>query len=190
MAVSGAGTAIRVTISPHQWATVLEVVPDRQFVERRWDTPVADHIQRQFAGAGFGIFSEFSCSPHVRLCALSPDYLALFFAFRRSSGFSSRFRRRRCLGVTSTSSSGPMYSIANSSDISRGGVRTRASSVPAARMLLNCFCLQTFVQVFIAAILAHDHALVHIDGAPINNSPRSWVMKAHRRCWCRLEGHQ
>ena len=29
-------------------------------------------------------------------------------------------------------------------DISRGGVSTKASSVPAARMLLSCFCLHTF----------------------------------------------
>ena len=91
-AVSGAGTAIRVTISPHQWATVLEVVPDRQFVERRWDTPVADHIQRQFRGCRlrdfFRIFMQSAC----QALRTFPDYLALFFAFRRSSGFSSRFR--------------------------------------------------------------------------------------------------
>ena len=40
-----------------------------------------------------------------------------------------------CCGVTSTSSSGPIYSNANSSVISRGGVSTTASSVPDARML-------------------------------------------------------
>ena len=62
-------------------------------------------------------------------------------ARRRSISVRYRLRRRILLGVTSTSSSSSMNSTAYSSDIWMGGTSRTASSVPAARILVNCFPL-------------------------------------------------
>lgn len=51
-------------------------------------------------------------------------------------------RRRIESGVTSMSSSGPMYSMAKSRVISFGGVRIIASSFPEERMLVSFLVLQ------------------------------------------------
>src|SRR5215467_3193060 len=92
---------------------------------------------------GFGAFFRILMSLLV-LVVFPLDYFPVLRALRRSSGFNSRFRMRRLLGVVSTSSSGPIYCKANSSVMSRGGVRIKASSEPDARILVKCFSLQTF----------------------------------------------
>ena len=62
-------------------------------------------------------------------------------ARRRSGSFKSTFRRRICVGVTSTHSSSAMNSNASSSDIRRAGFKRMLRSWPTARMLLSFFSL-------------------------------------------------
>ena len=69
------------------------------------------------------------------------------------------------LGVTSTSSSGPMYSRAKSSSTGRGGVRIMASSVPEERMLVSFLVLQTFSSMSLSKRIFPDyHAFVNFYG--------------------------
>ena len=68
------------------------------------------------------------------------------------------------VGVTSTSSSAPMNSIALSSVSGRGGVRRSASSWECVRMLVSFFSLRRVdVHVARAGVLADDHPLVDVD---------------------------
>src|SRR5688500_5632271 len=80
------------------------------------------------------------------LYPLFPLYLLYPYFSDRFLAFSCRifFRRRMFSGVTSTSSSSAMYSRACSSVIGLMGVRTMASSVPEARMLVSFFSLVGF----------------------------------------------
>jgi len=64
--------------------------------------------------------------------------------FGRIVACSTRLRRRRFFGVTSTSSSSLMNSIACSRPILRGGMRRIASSAEDARMFVCFFSLQMF----------------------------------------------
>src|SRR5579884_811690 len=112
-------------------AAVLHVIPALQSVARRGRECVADHVQRP-GGGGLGEFAP------------DPQFFRSLRAFRRSSGLRRCLRLRRLVGVTSTSSSGPMYSSANSSVICLGGGRISASSEPEARMFVRCLVLHTF----------------------------------------------
>src|SRR6185312_7135106 len=56
---------------------------------------------------GLGDFFLMRIEEGESLCRFA--YLPAFLALRRSSGWRSRFRIRKLLGVTSTSSSGPRY---------------------------------------------------------------------------------
>src|SRR5205085_2595554 len=123
-----------------QRTAVFEVIPGLELLGCRHSFPIADEVEWGTAGGRFGGFLP---DPHRG----REGYLTDLRALRRSSGLRSRLRIRRLFGVTSTSSSGPIYSSANSKPISRGGVRTSASSVPDARMLDRCFSLQTLTSM-------------------------------------------
>src|SRR5579885_216816 len=69
-------------------------------------------------------------------------FILVLSALRRSSVLSSRLRMRMLLGVTSTSSSDPIYSMHLSSDMSVGGVSRTAMSDVDERMLVRCLVLQ------------------------------------------------
>ena len=70
------------------------------------------------------------------------NYLRAFFALRpRTVRSRMALRRRMFFGVTSTSSSLLMYSMACSSDRMRGGVRRMASSEDDVRMFETFFFL-------------------------------------------------
>src|SRR5882672_7815728 len=72
--------------------------------------------------------------------------LSIYSSWRRPArAFKDFFRRRMFLGVTSTSSSEAMNSIACSSESTRCGVSMIASSEPEARILESCFFLQGFI---------------------------------------------
>src|SRR5579875_3648412 len=66
-------------------------------------------------------------------------------ARRRSASFSNRLRKRIERGVTSTSSSSSMNSIARSSVISSAGGSLTFSSEPAARMFVSFFVRTTLI---------------------------------------------
>ena len=67
-----------------------------------------------------------------------PRFLA---AILRSDSLRCRLRRRTALGVTSTSSSSEIHSIASSRLITLCGLSLIASSAVAERMLVSCFGL-------------------------------------------------
>src|SRR5262249_49866278 len=125
-----------------QRPTIRLVIPERQLLRHGATTAKAEKVQRWTLGRGFRGFLLDAHRRGESVCRFA--YLAAFLALRRSSGWRSRFRIRKLFGVTSTSSSGPIYSKANSRDISWGGVKIKASSDPEARIFVRCFSLQTF----------------------------------------------
>ena len=86
---------------------------------------------------------------------------------------------RKLLGVTSTSSSCPRYSRANSKDISCGGVKIKASSDPEARMFVRCFSLHTFTSRSSSRLFSPTTMPLYTSTpGPMNMTPRSCVMKS------------
>src|SRR5262245_41747456 len=87
-----------------------------------------------------GAFKERLDAPDQRKIGKA-DQAASRSARRRSCSLRKRLRRRIDLGVISTSSSSPMNSTAYSSVSAIGGVRSIASSLPEARILVSCLVL-------------------------------------------------
>ena len=87
----------------------------------------------------------------------------------------SRLRRRIEVGVTSTSSSTEMNSMADSRVIGRAGVSRSDSSWAWVRMLVSFFVLRRVdVHVARARVLADDHPLVDVDAGADEQLARSW----------------
>ena len=129
--------------------------------EREAEEPVATTATeppRRVVGA----VPAFALSRYGEAGAIGP-----YDSVRLGRKFAARifFRRRMLFGVTSTSSSSLMNSIACSRPSFRGGMRRTASSAVDARMLVCFFSFVTFTsRSFGARVLADDHALVDLRG--------------------------
>src|SRR5699024_4916800 len=119
----------------------------RQHAGGRHEDHLRRHYHRNTRGFVLSINCKNSADPGgLRSFCIKFVYFALT-CFMRSAWSRMRLRMRRLLGVTSRSSSSLKYSRHCSRLMTRGLVRRRASSEPAARMLVSCFFLQMFTDM-------------------------------------------
>src|SRR3989338_1985989 len=95
-------------------------------------------------------------------------------ARRRSLSFKNFLRIRIVLGVTSTNSSSSINASARSSDMITGGVNKIFSSLPAARIFVNCFSFVALTTKSFSRVCKHTimPSYTSVCGFK-NNVPRS-----------------
>ena len=95
-------------------------------------------------------FHQYVQEEHVpRSCAISRLRLSYFSRWRRrrSTSFKTLFRKRICVGVTSTNSSDSMNSNASSNVNFLAGFKMMFRSLPDARMFVNFFSFVGFTSI-------------------------------------------